>query len=92
MDHLDELARLLTTTSDPDLAARFLRQLLTPSEIHGISSRWELSKRLMAGESQRRIAAELGLSLCKITRGSRELKAEDSALKAYIDRWMAEQG
>jgi len=92
MDRLDELARLLCDSGDPDLAARFLRELLTPSEIHGLSSRWELSKRLEAGESQRSIATRLGLSLCKITRGSRELKKPTSALRTFIDRWKAQGG
>lgn len=92
MDRLDELARLLCDSGNPDLAARFLRELLTPSEIHGLSSRWELSKRLASGESQRSIATGLGLSLCKITRGSRELKKPESALKTFIQRWQAAGG
>lgn len=86
MDLLPELARLLSKTRDAELLERFLRELLTPQEVHGISSRWELVKRLEAGESQRHIAAELGLSLCKITRGSRELKRPDSALKTMLAR------
>jgi len=43
-------------------------------------------KRLDRGQSQRAIAAELGLSLCKITRGSRVLKQPDSALRAFLER------
>lgn len=86
MDRLDELARLFTEAADPDLVERFLRELLTPSEVHGLSTRWELVKRLDQGESQRHIASELGLSLCKITRGSRELKKTDSALRTMLDR------
>jgi TrpR family trp operon transcriptional repressor len=35
---------------------------------------------------QRKIAEELGLSLCKITRGSRELKKEGSAFRVLLDR------
>jgi TrpR family trp operon transcriptional repressor len=86
IDCLAELSRLLTDRPDADLAERFLREILTPSEISGISSRWELVKRLQAGESQRHIATALGLSLCKITRGSRELKRPGSALKAMLAR------
>lgn len=85
VDRLTELSRLLAATSDPGVVEQFLREILTPSEVHGISSRWELVKRLRAGESQRHIAGALGLSLCKITRGSRELKREDSALRAMLD-------
>jgi TrpR family trp operon transcriptional repressor len=86
MDSLSELSALLHSAPDAGLVEQFLREILTPSEVHGISSRWELVKRLNAGESQRQIASELGLSLCKITRGSRELKKTNSALRMMLDR------
>jgi TrpR family transcriptional regulator, trp operon repressor len=86
MDRLAELSRLFCESRDPGLVEQFLREILTPAEVHGISSRWELVKRLDAGESQRHIASELGLSLCKITRGSKELKKPESALRAMLDR------
>lgn len=85
-DPIAELAALIHQAPDADLAERFLREILTPSEIEGISSRWELVKRLHRGQSQRSIAAELGLSLCKITRGSRVLKQPGSALRAVLER------
>ena len=85
LDRLAELAALLHQSGDPDLVEQFLREILTPSEVQGISSRWELVKRLDGGQSQRAIASELGLSLCKITRGSRMLKQPDSALRAVLD-------
>ncbi len=84
LDHMAELASLLHRARDPELVERFLREILTPAEIEGISYRWELVKRLERGQSQRGIAAELGLSLCKITRGSRVLKKTDSALRAVL--------
>ena len=52
----------------------FLDELLTPGEVHDISLRWKLLGLLAQGVSQRRIAEELKISLCKITRGSRILK------------------
>jgi TrpR family trp operon transcriptional repressor len=84
LDHLPELASLIHQAPDAALVEGFLREILTPSEIEGISFRWELVKRLEGGQSQRAIAAELGLSLCKITRGSRILKNPDSALRAVL--------
>jgi len=84
VDTLPEISRVLAGLSDPQLIAAFLRDILTPREQHDISTRWELVKRLDRGESQRQIAADLGLSLCKITRGSRELKKTDSAFKKVI--------
>jgi len=84
MHPLTELSRLLASTDDPVLVEAVLAALLTPSEAHDLSARWELVKRLDRGETQRQIAKELGLSLCKITRGSRELKKPDSAFKALL--------
>jgi len=84
MDKIEEIAEALTHLRDTGLIDRFLREILTPRELHDISARWELVKRLDRGDSQRLVASELGLSLCKITRGSRELKKEDSALKKVI--------
>jgi TrpR family trp operon transcriptional repressor len=79
-----EIARALAATRDPQNILRFLNSLLTPNEIREISSRWELVKFLDQGLSQRQIARRLGLSLCKITRGSRELKKKDSPFKHMI--------
>ena len=86
LDHLAELAALIHQAEDPAQVEGFLREILTPSEIEAISARWELVKRLDRGQSQRAIAAELGLSLCKITRGSRVLKQPGSALRAVLER------
>jgi TrpR family trp operon transcriptional repressor len=89
-----EMARALAATSDARSILRFLSSLLTPNEIREIASRWELVKRLEQGDSQRQIARQLGLSLCKITRGSRELKKKDSPFKhmiAALDRLQRRQ-
>ncbi|HPN10625.1 MAG TPA: Trp family transcriptional regulator, partial [Spirochaetota bacterium] len=45
-----------------------------------------LVKLLHEGMSQRKIAERLGLSLCKITRGSRELKKSRSPFKAMLEK------
>lgn len=80
----DELARVLTASGDPQLVKAFLTSLLTPSERLDIAARWELVNRINLGETQRQVAAELGVSLCKITRGSKELKKPDSPFKAML--------
>lgn len=87
MYKLDEIALSLSQTSDPKLVERFLSSILTPAEIREISSRWALVRLLDQGVSQRQIAKKLGLSLCKITRGSRELKKRHSAFKKMIDQY-----
>jgi TrpR family trp operon transcriptional repressor len=83
-----EFCRVLSTIEQPDLMEQLLRQLLTRAEVNEVAGRWELVKLLDSGLSQRRIAEELGMSLCKITRGSRELKKPGSSLKAIIQEYI----
>jgi TrpR family trp operon transcriptional repressor len=83
--NLKELSQSLARTGDPQLIEDFLRCLLTPAETADIAARWALVKELDQGWAQREIARNLGLSLCKITRGSRELKKEGSAFRRMIE-------
>ena len=83
-ENLKELASLLARTEDKELIEAFFRELLTPAETADIAARWALVKALEQKTPQRAIAKNLGLSLCKITRGSRELKKPDSAFKRML--------
>ena len=65
---------------------RFLQELLTPGEVHDLALRWELVELLSAGVSQRQIAARLGISLCKITRGAKILKKRNGAVAELVLR------
>ncbi len=87
MDKIKEIALVLARTDDEVVVAEFLKSLLTPKELGEISSRWELTKMLMEGTSQRKISEKLGLSLCKITRGSKELKKDPSYFRQMIDKY-----
>ncbi|WP_010257617.1 Trp family transcriptional regulator [Treponema primitia] len=89
-ENLGELSRTLANTGEPELIESFLRCLLTPAETADIAARWALVKALDAGLPQREIAKNLGLSLCKITRGSRELKKDNSAFRRILE--MAKKG
>ncbi|HAW86344.1 MAG: transcriptional regulator [Spirochaetes bacterium GWD1_61_31] len=84
-ENIGELSRTLAMTGDERLISDFLYSLLTPAEADEIAKRWALVKRLAEGEPQRAIAAEFGMSLCKITRGSRELKKANSAFKRMLE-------
>ncbi len=83
--NIAEMARVLEG-ADAELIEDFLYCLLTPAEADEMAKRWALVKELSTGMTQRKIADELGLSLCKITRGSRELKKEGSAFRRLLER------
>lgn len=83
-----ELCVALSRAHDPSMLGEFLSCLLTPSELQEVSSRWALVREINEGTTQREIARKMGLSLCKITRGSRELKKENSPFKHMIDMYL----
>jgi TrpR family trp operon transcriptional repressor len=92
MNKLKEIAKALSATGDEHLIEEFLQSILTKYEIDEISSRWELVKLLYNGMTQRKIAERLGVSLCKITRGSRELKKERSPFKIMVEKYWDKSG
>ncbi len=71
---LAAVAEVLASIRSPEEMGRFLEELLTPGEVRDITLRWRLLEQLAQGVPQRKIAEELQISLCKITRGSRILK------------------
>jgi TrpR family trp operon transcriptional repressor len=83
-----EIAAVLARLRDPELIAAFLRGILTRRELEEVGGRWELVKLLARGESQRAVARQLGMSLCKITRGSRELKKRNSAFARVLGEYL----
>jgi TrpR family transcriptional regulator, trp operon repressor len=82
--NIAEMAQALAT-AEPELIEKFIYSLLTPSEADEIAKRWALVKEIARGTPQREIAKTLGLSLCKITRGSRELKKEGSPFRKMLE-------
>jgi TrpR family trp operon transcriptional repressor len=81
-----ELIEIFTRTNDQREMAVLFEEIFTPSEIDTLTLRWQLLKDLYEGKTQRKIAADHKISLCKITRGSKLLKAKDSYLKKVLDR------
>jgi len=68
------LAAALVSISELKEMETFLEELLTRGELCDVTLRWRLLELLSQGVSQRKIAEDLQISLCKITRGSRILK------------------
>jgi len=88
MNGIREIASVLARLEDAALVEDFLESILTPREVSEVARRWELVKLLDQGVSQRTVARRLGMSLCKITRGSRELKKRNSAFKRVLDTYV----
>ena len=82
--NLSELASALAAAEDPLLIKDFLCRLLSPAEVADVAARWALVKALEQKTPQREIAKTLGISLCKITRGSREMKNPSQAFQKIL--------
>jgi TrpR family trp operon transcriptional repressor len=82
--NLAELSAVFARTDGSEETCAYFRALFTPKEIADIARRWALVKALAAKVPQREIAKRFGISLCKITRGSRELKKENSAFERML--------
>ncbi|MGN0846970.1 MAG: Trp family transcriptional regulator [Kiritimatiellia bacterium] len=78
------LAAAVASLRQPAKIEAFLNELLTPCELHDFALRWELVELLAEGVPQRQIAAKLGVSLCKITRGAKILKKRNGVLAGLV--------
>jgi len=79
-----QLVRAFAAESSPCRLEKLLAEVLTPGERSDLALRWKLLQRLVEGASHRQISRELGISPCKITRGSRILKAADSVCRKIL--------
>ncbi len=82
------LSRIFLEPRDEAEMAVFLEGMLTPQELEEVIVRWRLLERLMQGTTQRDIAHELGISLGKISRGSRLLKYGPPEFRNLAERVM----
>lgn len=86
-DLVAEMARL---DNPADILGLF-QDLLTPTERQTLALRWLICQRLLQGVPQRTIAAEFGVSLCKITRGSSEMRKPNSVAKRILANRLSEK-
>lgn len=85
-DALREFSLILNRSETGQEAYEIVQAILTPRERRDIGLRWRLVKLLALGMTQRAIAHKLGISLCKITRGARELKYGPPGFRSAITR------
>ena len=63
---------------------KLFADLFSDAEINDFILRWQLMDDLYRGKSQRNIAKERRISLCRITRGSRMLKKKDGFMHRLL--------
>ena len=80
----DLLKAVLSLDSLEDVS-QFFSDMFTPAELEDLSLRWKLLKDLHQGVTQRKISEKYGISLCKITRGSKLLKSKDTVVLKLLE-------
>jgi TrpR family trp operon transcriptional repressor len=87
---VDKFIRALNSVRNIYELKFFLKGMFTKIELKRVARRWELISLLVDGITQREIAKKLKVSLCNITRGSRELRIEP-AFREIVLRLLKEQ-
>ena len=86
MGKLNGISKLVKDLHTEVEIENFFKELLTESEIETLSKRWRILDMLSNGFTQRDIAKELQVSLCKVTRGAKILKNKNSVLSKYFKK------
>ncbi len=85
-NEITEIASTLAELNEVNQIRNFIIELLTKSEAETLSKRWRILKLLKEGKTQRDIAKELQVSLCKVTRGSQILKNRKSIVAKCLTK------
>lgn len=83
-DAYDDLIKVFTDVKDPEEMKALFEDMFTEAEIKDLRIRWKLMNDLYNHIPQRTIAKDLGISLCRITRGSRMLKKKDGFVRKTL--------
>ena len=73
MTHFNEFIELIHSVRDKKMLADLLVGVTTDKERRALVKRIEIIKRLLTGEPQQKIAADLSVGVATVTRGSKEL-------------------
>ncbi len=84
--YLADLYELFSSVKNEEEAELLLKDILTPQELDSVAERWQLIQALDAGTPQRDIAEKLGISISKITRGSRMLQFGEGGFGVFLKR------
>jgi len=62
----------------------FFKEIFTKSELEDLVKRWRIMELLAQGKTQREIASNLNVSLCKVTRGAKILKNKNAITTKFL--------
>ena len=83
---MSSISEILSSMHNQKNVCNFLLEILTEAEVETLSKRWRILTMLAEGKTQREIAQDLQVSLCKVTRGSKILKNKKSVVTKYLTK------
>lgn len=84
VENICEISKLIRNLQSEADVCVFFSEIFTPAELTDLSKRWRILQELHAGKTQRDIANNLQVSLCKVTRGSKILKNNNAITTKYF--------
>ena len=84
--HVRDLYNLFAQVENVQEAKLLLNDILTLQELESLAERWQLIQSLHSGKPQREISKDLGISISKITRGSRMLQYGSGGFKHFLKK------
>ncbi len=86
MSELEELSKIIIKMKSKREVEKLFDEIFTKDEISLLSKRWRILSMLSEGLTQRDIAKQLNVSLCKITRGAKILKDKNSIVYKHFNK------
>ena len=80
----EDLIDIVLSIKDKDALKSFIDDMFTEREVDDVVQRYLLMDDLYKGKSQRDIARDRSMSLCKIARGSKMLKKKDGFMRRFF--------
>lgn len=80
----EDLLDIVLSIKDKEELKSFIEDMFTEKEVEDVVQRYLLMDDLYKGKSQRDIARDRSMSLCKITRGSKMLKKKDGFMRSFF--------
>lgn len=81
---MNEIFKILNNLKTQKEIEIFFNEIFTKNELETLEKRWRIMQMLAKGSTQREIANELNVSLCKVTRGSKILKNKNSITTKFL--------
>ena len=86
MNDIEQISDVIRDLRSSKEIYNFMTELFTEAELSTLSKRWRILNMLNNGSTQREIAKELNVSLCKVTRGAKIIKNKNAVITKFLKK------